>query len=203
MTAKRDPDLARRRILDAAAEAFATSGPAGARIDAIAADAGVNKRMLYHYFGDKSALFAAVLNDRLGGDDGGDGGDAMLPSATTALAEGIELSALDLRLMVWAAIARVKPGAERARDWRRFIEELAGEQNAGRLRADVDAESVALVLLGVAALPELLADYAGIARLGDGALQTLLRPAPADERSASRINRPRVRMLPQIRSAED
>jgi len=199
MVAKRDPELARRRILDAAAEAFATSGPAGARIDAIAADAGVNKRMLYHYFGDKSALFAAVLNDRLGG-------DAMLPSATIALAEGIALSALDLRLMVWAAIAGVELGAEPARGWRRFVAELAGEQNAGRVRADVDAESIALVLLAVAALPELLPDYAGIAGQGDGGdrvLQTLLRAAPADGKLASRVNRPRVRMLPEIRAAED
>jgi len=30
-------------------------------VDAIAERAGTNKRMLYHYFGDKEALYLAVL----------------------------------------------------------------------------------------------------------------------------------------------
>ena len=38
-----------------------TKGYSGARIDAIAARAGANKRMIYHYFGDKEALYLAVL----------------------------------------------------------------------------------------------------------------------------------------------
>ena len=33
----------------------------GARVDRIAESAGANKRMLYYYFGDKDALFQAVL----------------------------------------------------------------------------------------------------------------------------------------------
>lgn len=49
------------KILAAATKAFVAVGPAGARVDAIAAAAGVNKRMLYHYFGNKQALYQAVL----------------------------------------------------------------------------------------------------------------------------------------------
>lgn len=49
------------RILRAATAAFAESGLAGARVDDIAGRAGVNKRMLYHYFGNKEALYLAVL----------------------------------------------------------------------------------------------------------------------------------------------
>ena len=56
----RDPEAARRRILDAAIDAFARHGFAGARIDGIAREAGLNKRMLYHYFGDKQALFESA-----------------------------------------------------------------------------------------------------------------------------------------------
>jgi AcrR family transcriptional regulator len=41
-------------------------GFAGARVDAIARRAGINKRMLYHYFGDKEALFRAVLRKKIG-----------------------------------------------------------------------------------------------------------------------------------------
>ena len=51
----------RQRILEAAREEFARHGFAGARVDRIAATAGINKRMLYHYVGNKDALFTAVL----------------------------------------------------------------------------------------------------------------------------------------------
>jgi AcrR family transcriptional regulator len=49
-------------LLEAALPEFASAGLAGARVDAIARAAGMNKRLLYHYVGDKSALFAATLD---------------------------------------------------------------------------------------------------------------------------------------------
>lgn len=58
---RRRPDATRRRILAAATSEFAAKGLAGARVDQIAARALVSKRMLYHYFGDKEALWLAVL----------------------------------------------------------------------------------------------------------------------------------------------
>jgi AcrR family transcriptional regulator len=58
---RRDPDGARRRILAAARDEFARSGLDGARVDRIAAAAGINKAMLYYYFGDKEGLWLAVL----------------------------------------------------------------------------------------------------------------------------------------------
>ena len=57
----RNPDRTRGRILAAAVAEFAANGLAGARVDAIARRADSNKRMLYHYFGDKEGLFRAVL----------------------------------------------------------------------------------------------------------------------------------------------
>jgi AcrR family transcriptional regulator len=57
----RDPERTRARILEAATREFARYGLGGARVDRIAASAGANKRMLYYYFGDKDALFQAVL----------------------------------------------------------------------------------------------------------------------------------------------
>ena len=51
----------RDRILDAASAVFAENGFAGARVDAIAERAAVNKAMLYYHVGDKMALYAAVL----------------------------------------------------------------------------------------------------------------------------------------------
>lgn len=57
----RDPERTRARILEAATREFARLGLSGARVDRIAERAGANKRMLYYYFGDKEALFRAVL----------------------------------------------------------------------------------------------------------------------------------------------
>jgi AcrR family transcriptional regulator len=62
-TAVRDPEQSRARILKAAREEFANKGLGGARVDQIAQSAGINKRMLYHYFGNKDALFRAVLEE--------------------------------------------------------------------------------------------------------------------------------------------
>lgn len=58
---RRDPEATQRKILVAARQEFAKFGLAGARVDEIAAHAGVNKQLLYHYFGDKDSLFLAVL----------------------------------------------------------------------------------------------------------------------------------------------
>src|SRR3954453_9513166 len=56
------PERSRAAILDAAIEEFALHGIAGARTDAIARAAGVNKALLYYYFKDKEAVYQAVLD---------------------------------------------------------------------------------------------------------------------------------------------
>ena len=53
----------RAAILAAAERVFARSGLAGARTDAIAAEAGVNKALLYYYFDSKEELYEAVVED--------------------------------------------------------------------------------------------------------------------------------------------
>jgi AcrR family transcriptional regulator len=59
----RNPALTARDILVAAREEFCEHGFEGARVDRIAARAAANKRLLYHYFGNKEALYSAVLLD--------------------------------------------------------------------------------------------------------------------------------------------
>ncbi len=56
-----DAEGAQEAILNAAEEVFAEHGFDGARIDAIAAAAGYNRSLLFHYFDDKLGLYAAVL----------------------------------------------------------------------------------------------------------------------------------------------
>ena len=57
----RDADRTQQEILAAATSEFAAHGFGGARIDAIAERAGVNKKLIYYYFEGKDELFLAVL----------------------------------------------------------------------------------------------------------------------------------------------
>jgi TetR/AcrR family transcriptional regulator len=62
--AKKPPELdtdAEARILDAAHIVFVRRGTAGARMQEIADEAGVNKALLHYYFRSKSRLAAAVF----------------------------------------------------------------------------------------------------------------------------------------------
>jgi AcrR family transcriptional regulator len=59
----RDPDATRARILSAARHEFAGKGLGGARVDKIATRARANKRMMYHYFGNKEDLFRITLEE--------------------------------------------------------------------------------------------------------------------------------------------
>lgn len=63
----RDPERTSASILAAAVTEFTEKGYAGARIDAIAERSGANKRMIYHYFGDKDGLYLAVLESAYAG----------------------------------------------------------------------------------------------------------------------------------------
>jgi AcrR family transcriptional regulator len=76
MRASSEPQ--RQKILAAAARKFAEDGFLGARVDDIAAAAGVNKRLLYHYVGGKSDLFVAVLRQMAEQLDSGARNDALI-----------------------------------------------------------------------------------------------------------------------------
>lgn len=107
----RDPAAARHRILQAAAEECARHGFAGARVDRVAAAAGLNKRMLYHYFGDKGGLVQAVLARQLERVDRGDGLDQ----------QGV-------RLLLWALLDPATAAATAAR-----VQRIGRQGDASRL----------------------------------------------------------------------
>lgn len=77
----------RARLMAAARKAFAEKGYAAASMDALTAEAGLTRGALYHNFGDKRGLFAAVVEQidgemaerakRLGA-SAGEGWDALL-----------------------------------------------------------------------------------------------------------------------------
>lgn len=57
---RRDPETARALILDAAEKHLIAAGPAGIRLQDVAADAGVSHPTVLHYFGTREALVRAV-----------------------------------------------------------------------------------------------------------------------------------------------
>ncbi|MEM9224588.1 MAG: TetR/AcrR family transcriptional regulator [Pseudomonadota bacterium] len=59
--ATRDAERTRGAILSAATVEFTAQGFSGGSVNEVAARAGVNKRMIYHYFGNKEGLYLAVL----------------------------------------------------------------------------------------------------------------------------------------------
>jgi TetR/AcrR family transcriptional regulator len=61
------PEESRAAILKAAVNEFSQHGIAGARTDAIAQAARVNKALLYYYFKDKEAIYEAVLDQVFSG----------------------------------------------------------------------------------------------------------------------------------------
>ena len=127
----------RRRIKRAATAEFAQYGPDGTAIERIAKRAGVNKERVYNYFGDKRALFAAVLR----GDYAGRVYDYHR--------ERPEL----IRLLRWEALSydgEVPDETLRAEYYECKSEAVTKGQSAGTITADIDAPHLMLLVLSVA-----------------------------------------------------
>jgi TetR/AcrR family transcriptional regulator len=62
-----ESDAVRTRILDAAERVFARRGYAAATTQELAAEAGIQKRMLFYYFGSKDDVYERVLERLLAG----------------------------------------------------------------------------------------------------------------------------------------
>ncbi len=155
----RDPDATKERILSAATEEFAAKGISGARIDAIAARARTNKRMLYYYFGSKEDLFREVLRRALSARvlqsrrHPGNRTERLLARQVEHLAEPDYV-----RLLQWEALEG--PGADGVDDdgerqawYQAWVDGVRADQEAGWLPADVDAGQLILSELALTLFP--------------------------------------------------
>lgn len=61
MANARDPEASKMRIIKEAEKQFAEKGLYAASVNVIAENAGINKRMIYHYYGSKEELYQEVL----------------------------------------------------------------------------------------------------------------------------------------------
>jgi AcrR family transcriptional regulator len=154
----RNPERTRERILAAALKEFATKGFAGARVDMIARRAAINKRMLYHYFGNKEKLFRAVLRQKIAERR------AWAASLSNDPAERLpfwfKTACADpdwIRLLEWEALQagdeKVIDESERraqAADW---LKRLRQRQADGELSSAFDARHMALAMQSLTMYP--------------------------------------------------
>jgi TetR/AcrR family transcriptional regulator len=163
----RDPDRTRQRILDAALKEFSARGFAGARVGGIARRAKVNKRMLYHYFGDKEGLFRAVLRHKIA--DRRSRIEAQLPESDTAssLPLWFRQNCRDIdwvRLLAWESLQTgggpVLDERERRRLALQAVARVKQKQAAGRLRKDAPAAHLQLAKVSLTMFPMALPQLA-------------------------------------------
>lgn len=154
----RDPEGTRSRILAAALAEFSAEGFAGARVARIARRARVNKRMLYHYFGNKDDLFREIFDRKLRERAG------WISAAPAGLGESLEFwfqmaceDSAWIRLVQWEALAagdeRVIREDERQASLAGALADLRDRQRRGLLPGDLDAGHLLLTILGVIAYP--------------------------------------------------
>jgi len=154
----RDPERTRERILAAALREFAAKGFAGARVDVIARQAAINKRMLYHYFGDKKGLFREVLRRKMA--QRAAWAAASPDDPAESLPYWFDLACKDadwIRLLEWEALRggekQVIDEAERRAAAARGVERIRQRQAGGHLSGEFDPRHVLLAIIGLTTYP--------------------------------------------------
>lgn len=154
----RDPDRTRRRILAAALEEFSEKGFAGARVDAIARRARGNKRMLYHYFGNKEALFSAVLRHKIA--ERRSWGASLPKDPSERLPFWFDTACSDpawIRLLEWEALqdgsGKVIEEKERCAASSEWLQRLRQRQMLGELTSAFDPRHLALAMQSLTLFP--------------------------------------------------
>ena len=156
--ATRNPERSRERILAAAFKEFAAHGFAGARVDRIVRRAGINKRMLYHYFGDKEGLFREVLRRKMAQRQAW--GVATPDDPTESLPFWFDNSCQDvdwIRLLEWEALQfveqRLIDEQKRREAAQTALQRIRRRQRLGHLSNEFDARHILLAMIGLTWLP--------------------------------------------------
>jgi TetR/AcrR family transcriptional regulator len=157
-TGARNPERTRERILRAALKEFAAHGFAGARVDVIARRAAINKRMLYHYFGNKEKLFRAVLRQKIAERRAWAANLSNDPAERLPFWFKTACGDADwIRLLEWEALQgegqKVIDENERraqAADW---LKRLRQRQARGELSSEFDARHLALAMQSLTMYP--------------------------------------------------
>jgi AcrR family transcriptional regulator len=150
----RDAARSREHLLAAALDEFAKRGFAGARVEAIAARAGVNKQLISYYFGGKKGLYDALRQ-------------AWLAKEAAFVPRGGPLEELVLaylkanledprmtRLLLWEGLAEgAGPKPPAAAGSREDLSDLERRKAEGQLASDIDPGLLQLALMGAVSAP--------------------------------------------------
>jgi TetR/AcrR family transcriptional regulator len=161
----RNPQDKQHRLIDAALIEFAEFGPAATRIDAIAERAGVNKQLIYHYFGSKEGLWNQVLGAFTARfDEAADTPPADLGDRFSLFFNQSNHDRDYTRLLEWEALttdaAEVANADQRRDQLSGFVASLARDVADGRLPDDTDTEQLALTIIAAAAFAQAFPQFA-------------------------------------------
>lgn len=160
-TSKPEVENTRQRILAAAHKAFTEVGLAGARVDRIAESAGVNKRMLYHYFESKEGLFREMVRRNLLELSEA---EAIAPKnfgeALVFWQELLRMNPDWIRISLWEALSygseEIIGEDERRPFWQKAVGEVRQEQLTGNIASELDSDLLQLYLFALVAFPLML-----------------------------------------------
>ena len=154
----RNPERTRGRILSAALQEFAANGFAGARVDAIARRAAINKRMLYHYFGNKEHLFREVLRRKI--TERQASADGLSGDPAESLPFWFKLSCRDadwVRLLEWEALQdadkKLIDGNSRRALAMRALGRIRQQQALGHLSGEFEPGQLLLAMRSLTMFP--------------------------------------------------
>lgn len=187
---------------------FAERGLAGARVERIAASAGCNKQLIYHYFGDKQGLYdavqkrmfelakASIQRER----------DAGLPYLESNVFQGPEFQTRNewARLQLWdgltGAVDNTYLNALRSENFGLLRDWIRSDQDAGAITSELTADQVlALVVLArlvPVAMPNVFREMIGPDETREGPqtwlalVRDFLAPERIDARKAGRVRQP-------------
>lgn len=169
----------RALILSAARLEFGKRGYAGGRVNRIALGAGVNKQLIFYYFGSKAGLFRSVVesasrdmatpSDAAGAPAGPlDRLRALLEGASRAFTANADLLRATIMAAETAEGTRA-PLAEHLGQLRETVRLLVSDaQGLGYVRDDLDPDAVAHVAVALVVGPVLLPGTGGDGRLRSG-----------------------------------
>jgi AcrR family transcriptional regulator len=156
----RDADRSCRALLDAATSEFSAKGFAGARVQDIAARAGVNKQLITYYFGGKDGLYREILRQWTKREQSMVGTQIPLEETVLRYLEAGLADPRYIRLAIWRGLA--DPDGDTGLDQVEVaaldqdVANLRAAQERGEIGADLDPGFVRLVLMSAVMAPGLL-----------------------------------------------
>lgn len=154
---QRDAERSRQLLLSAAMDEFAAKGYAGARVQDIAARAGVNKQLIAYYFGGKEGLYRELHQSWLNQEAAFAGPDVPFD---TLIGEYLRAALADPRaprLLVWDALT----GGEHApadgdETGPADVADIRRRQAAGEIPDDIDPAMFTMAMMGAILAPLIL-----------------------------------------------